>query len=118
MSENLPRSAWVVTDLEIGERLRCVADRFASAVSDGRDGMTEQFAFGIVAHSDATFPGIGARGTQRAPQFSTPTAGELQVEKPFHLSRKTLAVAVPPDFLETRQAVRVDVLDADHLLQT
>src|SRR6266849_9348813 len=47
-----------------------------------------------------------------------PMAGEEEINRVFHLRHKSAAVAVPPDFLHARQAIRIHVLRPDHLFKT
>src|SRR5260370_8978034 len=46
-----------------------------------------------------------------------PMAGEEEINRVFHLRHKSAAVAVPPDFLHARQAIRIHVLRPDHLFK-
>src|SRR5437016_2776195 len=47
-----------------------------------------------------------------------PMACEEEINRVFHLRHESAAVAVPPDLLHARQAVRIYVLGPDHLFKT
>src|SRR5207237_1672026 len=51
-----------------------------------------------------------SRGSHHPAQSSADPTRELQVQKSLHLPRERRAIPVPPNFLDPRQTIRIQIL--------